>query len=59
MQLLERLKIFILEMRRVLRVTRKPDKLEFSSVVKVSGIGIALIGLLGFLLQMGRQLLVQ
>ena len=57
MQLLSRAKKFILEMRRVLRVTRKPDRQEFITIVKVSGFGILLIGLLGFTLQMIRQLL--
>jgi len=42
---------FIKECRRVLRVTKKPTKEEFKTVVKVSGVGILLIGLIGFVLQ--------
>ena len=41
----------------VLRVTRKPTSEEFKTIVKITGLGIALIGGIGFLLQMGKQLL--
>ena len=51
MELLFRLKEFVLESRRVLRVTRKPTGEELSTIVKVAGIGILLIGLIGFLMQ--------
>jgi protein transport protein SEC61 subunit gamma-like protein len=57
MELLKRVKQFIIESRRVLRVTRKPTKAEFQTIVKVSGAGILLIGLIGFLLQMIKQTL--
>ena len=43
-------KRFLIECRRVLRVTKKPDNDEFKGIVKVSGAGILLIGLLGFLI---------
>lgn len=46
----EKLKTFFYECVRVLKVTKKPDKFEFKTVVKVSGIGILIIGLLGFLI---------
>ncbi len=52
MELLLRLKEFVLESQRVLRVTRKPDSEELKTIVKVSGIGILLIGLIGFLMQL-------
>ena len=57
MELLLRLKEFILESRRVLRVTRKPTNEELKTIVKVSGIGILLIGLIGFLMQMATKAL--
>ncbi len=47
-----RLKSFIGECRRVLKVTRKPDSLEFKTIVKVSGFGMLIIGMLGFILTM-------
>jgi protein translocase SEC61 complex gamma subunit len=41
---------------RVLRLTKKPNMTEFKAVVKVSSLGIAVIGLLGFIIHMIRQL---
>ena len=52
-------KSFIVECKRVLRVTKKPNKVEFKTIVKVSGLGIIIIGLVGFIIHMGRQLLFQ
>ena len=57
MELLHRLKRFIVESKRVLRVTRKPSKEEFKTIVKVSGAGILIIGFVGFVLQMAKELL--
>lgn len=52
MSLIERFKRFTAESLRVIRVTRKPTKDEYWTIVKVSAIGILLIGFLGFLLRM-------
>ena len=52
----ERFKSFIVECKRVIKVTKKPDKLEFKTIVKVSGIGILIIGLIGFLINMAKEL---
>ena len=49
-------KSFILECLRVLRITKKPDAIEFKTIVKVSGLGILIIGLIGFLVQMFKLL---
>ena len=51
-----KIKSFIRESIRVLRVTKKPDAIEFKTIVKVSGIGILVIGLIGFLVQMFKLL---
>ena len=48
---------FIGESVRVLKVTRKPSKEEFSTIVKVSGLGMIVIGLIGFVITMAKQLL--
>ncbi|MEK6876988.1 MAG: protein translocase SEC61 complex subunit gamma [Nanoarchaeota archaeon] len=48
---------FINESARVLKVTRKPNKLEFQTIVKASGLGMVIIGLLGFVITMLKQLL--
>ncbi|MEK6967261.1 MAG: protein translocase SEC61 complex subunit gamma [Nanoarchaeota archaeon] len=57
MKVLAELKRFLSECLRVLKITRKPTGEEFKTIVKVSGLGIALIGMLGFVLQVGKQLL--
>ena len=51
-----KIKSFIQEAIRVLRVTKKPDAAEFKTTLKVSGLGILIIGLLGFLVQMIKLL---
>jgi len=51
-----KLKRFINECVRVLKVTKKPDRFEFTTIVKVSGLGILIIGLIGFLIQMIKVL---
>ncbi len=43
-------KAFIKECKRVLRITKKPDKVEFKTVMKVAGLGILAIGLIGFIM---------
>ncbi|MBI2671068.1 protein translocase SEC61 complex subunit gamma [Candidatus Woesearchaeota archaeon] len=48
---------FILECRRVFTVTKKPTKEELKIIVKVSGIGMLIIGLLGFIIQMIWQII--
>ena len=51
-----KVKSFIGECFRVLKVTKKPDATEFKTVVKVSGLGILIIGLIGFVIQMVKIL---
>jgi len=50
-------KSFAVECRRVLKVTKKPSNFEFKTIVKVSGFGIIIIGLIGFVIQMIKILL--
>ncbi|MBS3117303.1 protein translocase SEC61 complex subunit gamma [Candidatus Woesearchaeota archaeon] len=40
----------------VYTVTKKPKKEEFKAVVKVTGAGILIIGLLGFIINIAAQL---
>ena len=47
---LTRFKSFITQCKRVFRVTKKPSKEEFKVIVKISGLGIAIIGVIGFLI---------
>lgn len=51
-----KLRTFIQECLRVLRVTKKPDKIEFMTIVKMSGLGIIIIGLIGFTISMLKTL---
>ena len=53
----QKAKRFVKECARVLRVTKKPTGEEFKTIVKVSGLGILIIGLIGFVIQMVKQLL--
>jgi protein transport protein SEC61 subunit gamma-like protein len=52
-----RLKKFYGECVRVFTITKKPSKSEYLTIVKVSGMGIAIIGLIGFLVNLIKQLL--
>ncbi|MAF34454.1 protein translocase SEC61 complex subunit gamma [Candidatus Woesearchaeota archaeon] len=51
------LKSYWNECKRVLKVTKKPDKESFTMIVKVSGAGMAIIGVIGFVIHMLHQLL--
>jgi len=42
---------------RVLRITKKPSKEEYKSIVKITSLGIAVIGLIGFVIFLAKQLL--
>jgi len=50
-------KSFIIQCARVLKVTQKPSKDEFRTLVKVSGLGIAVIGFIGFLIHIIKVLI--
>ena len=52
MAFLEKTKTFLLKCRRVWYVLKKPSKKEFEQVTKVSAIGIALLGFIGFLISL-------
>jgi len=49
--MIQKIKEFGKECIRVLKVTKKPTNEEFKTIVKVSGLGILLIGLVGFIIQ--------
>ncbi len=55
----QRFKSFLVECRRVWQVTKKPNREELTTIVKVTGIGILAIGLIGFLVNMIWQLFMQ
>lgn len=47
------------ETKRVLKITEKPDREEFSMSAKVTGAGMIIIGALGFLFYLASNLLPQ
>jgi protein transport protein SEC61 subunit gamma-like protein len=51
-----KIKSFFKECIRVFKVTKKPSMEEFKVIVKVSGIGMLIIGLIGFFIQIGWQM---
>ncbi|PIN87925.1 protein translocase SEC61 complex subunit gamma [Candidatus Woesearchaeota archaeon CG10_big_fil_rev_8_21_14_0_10_32_24] len=52
-----RVKRFIKEAQRVLRITKKPSKTEYISIVKVTGLGLVIIGSIGFVIFVLNQVL--
>ena len=52
----QRFKRFLIQCKRVFKVTRKPSKEEFLVISKVTGIGILIIGLLGFIIKFAWEL---
>jgi len=50
---------FVKECVRVLMITKKPTKEEFMTISKVSGLGILIIGLIGFLVHLVNVLLIK
>jgi len=46
----EKTKSFLIKCRRVWQVLKKPSREEFEQVAKVSAVGIAILGLIGFLI---------
>ena len=56
-KLLIKLKTFFVESKRVFKITKKPSNEEFKTIVKVTAIGAALIGLMGAIIQVGYHLL--
>jgi|TARA_Y100000310_G_C20700517_1_gene829345 protein transport protein SEC61 subunit gamma-like protein len=42
---------------RILRVAKKPSGMEFRAILKVTGIGILLIGVIGFLIHIASRLI--
>ena len=42
--------------RRVLYISRRPDREEFLNVAKITGIGIIIVGVIGFIVSLGSQI---
>ncbi|MEA1994124.1 MAG: protein translocase SEC61 complex subunit gamma [Euryarchaeota archaeon] len=50
---------FIKSSRRVWRLSRKPNKTEYSQTSKITGIGMILIGGLGFLIMLIAEVILR
>jgi protein transport protein SEC61 subunit gamma-like protein len=48
---------FIKLCQRVLHVSKKPGRDEFLNVAKITGVGVLIIGAIGFVISIGAQLL--
>lgn len=46
-------------MRRVLLIANKPDKYEFKQSAKITGLGVLIIGMIGFIIFIVVQLITQ
>ncbi len=57
MKFIKKLKEFTKECIRVLKVTRKPDMKEFKTIIKITGLGLIVIGMIGFIIQMTKMLI--
>jgi len=53
------IKYTIERMRRVLLIASKPDKTEFRQSAKITGLGLVIIGIIGFAIFITIQLLTQ
>jgi len=45
-------KSFLTQSKRVFKITKKPSMTEFKIIMKISGLGIAIIGIVGFIINM-------
>jgi len=52
------LKTFILECKRVFTLTQKPSNQEFKMIVKVTGLGMIAIGLIGLVVYLLQQAII-
>jgi protein translocase SEC61 complex gamma subunit len=52
-----KMKYKINEYWRVLRITKKPDGYEYKTILKISGLGMAIVGALGFIIQMAVEIM--
>jgi len=47
-----KIKSFLIKCKRVLLITKKPGKEEYKTIAKVTGVGIVIIGLIGFIISL-------
>lgn len=57
MNIQERLDRFVKDSKRVLKVSRKPDRAEYFEFAKITALGILIIGAVGFVIVIIGQLI--
>lgn len=57
MAITEKLKSFYEQCTRVWHLLKKPDKEEFTTIAKVSAIGLGLVGVIGFVIAIIMELM--
>lgn len=48
---------FLKESRRVFRLAKKPGREEFNKIAKITGVGIIIIGLIGFTIKIAAWII--
>jgi protein transport protein SEC61 subunit gamma-like protein len=59
MSISSKLKSSLKQYKRVLSISRKPSKEEFVAILKISGLGVIIIGLTGFVIQLLYQYIIR
>lgn len=54
----QKLNSFLIQSKRVYQVTKKPNKHEFKMIVKVTGLGAVIVGVIGFIITVGGQFII-
>ena len=57
MNVQERFDKFVKDSKRVLKVSRKPDRQEYMELAKVTSIGVLIVGAIGFVIVLIGQLI--
>ena len=57
MNVKEKISKQLFEYKRILKISKKPTREEYITIIKVSALGIGMMGFLGFLIQIIGQVL--
>lgn len=57
MKILKKIKEFLISSKRILSISTKPSKKEFWTMSKVIGLGMVIIGVIGFLVKLIMELI--
>lgn len=57
MKILKKIKEFLISSKRILSISTKPSKKEFWTMSKVIGLGMVIIGVIGFVVKLIMELI--